>query len=61
MSNEFKINDLVEITKWPRNQRRDWVIVDFASNGTEAIVRNIFSKTRSIVMLSSLKHQKKEE
>ena len=61
MPNEFKINDLVEITKWPQNQRRDWIIVDFASNGAEAIVRNIFSKARSIVMLSDLKYQKKEE
>lgn len=58
---KFKIHDLVEMTKWKGDQRRDWIIVDFASNGGEAIIRNIFTKARSIVMLSDLSHQKKEE
>lgn len=60
MAEEFKINDLVEVTMWKGDQRRDWIIIGFASNGNEAIVRNIFNRARSIVMLSDLKHQKKE-
>ena len=57
---KFKINDLVEITQWPEDQKRDWIIIGFASNGSEAIIRNIFDKTQSIVLLSNLRHQKKE-
>lgn len=60
MAEKFKINNLVEVPKWKGDQGRDWIIVDFASSGGEAIIRHLFTKARSIVMLSDLRHQKKE-
>lgn len=57
---EFKINDLVEITVWPDEIKRDWIITGFASNGSEAILQNIFTKKQTCIFIPKLKHQKKE-
>lgn len=61
MAEELKLNDLVEIIYWPKLTKRNWIIVGFASNKTEAILRNIFTKEQAIQFLSKLKLQKKEE
>ena len=60
MNRKFKINDLVEVTKWKGDRGKDWIIIDLTNNGYTAIISNIFSKARTIVLLSDLKHQKKE-
>jgi len=57
---KFKINDLVEVPIWKGDQSRNWIIIDFASNGSEAVISNIFSKARSIILLSKLKLQQAE-
>ena len=60
MAEQFKINDLVEVVNLKGDQGRDWIIVDIVNDGNKAIIRNLFSKARSIVLLSNLRHQKKE-
>lgn len=57
----FKINDLVKIMKYSSPYRRNWIIVGFASNNSEAILRNIYTRTQSINFLTDLKHQKPEK
>jgi len=59
MNDSFKMNDLVEVSEWGDNIRRDWIIVGFASNGHEAIIRHATRNERSIIPVSRLKHQKK--
>lgn len=60
MANKFKINDLVEVMNWDDNIRKDWIIIGFASSGSEALIFHLFRKERSFVMLSNLKLQKKD-
>ena len=61
MARKFKINDLVEVAKWEKSQRRNWIITGFASDGAEAVLRHIFTRTQTIIMLSDLKLQTKKD
>lgn len=55
---KFKINDLVEVTKWTKDKdRRNWIITGFASNGAEAVLCQIPTGTQAIIMLTDLKLQ----
>jgi len=58
---KLKINDLVEVIGWDDNIRRDWIVVDLASNGGTAIIMNIFSREQTTILVSKLKHQNKDE
>ena len=57
---KFKINDLVEVTIWEKDEDRlNWIITGFASNGAEAVLRHIFTRNQTIIMLTDLRHQRK--
>jgi len=58
---KFKVNDLVEVVEWNDDIKRDWIIVDFASNGGEAIIRHIIRDEQTVIELSKLKLQMRSE
>jgi len=61
MAEKFKVNDLVEVPMWKGSIGRDWIIIGMASDGGEAILRHIGKGEQTIVEISKLRHQKKEE
>lgn len=58
---DFKLDDLVEVTGWKGTQKKNWIIADFASNNSEAVLIQYFSGNQAIVKLSELKHQEELE
>jgi len=61
MAEKFKEHDLVEVPMFNKDIRRDWIIVDFASNKQEAIIRSLFRNEQTVIEVSKLKLQKKED
>lgn len=58
---QFKINDLVEVPMWVTTMRRDWIIMDIVSNSGEAIIKHLFRNEQTVIELSKLKYQTKED
>lgn len=60
MAEKFEAGDYVRVPSWKKSLRNDWFILDFCSNGGEAILRRRKLNTnlmQTIVEISKLEHQ----